>query len=98
MLAFIFALLGVTALIILGIAVSLYLYNQGVVGKRYVRGLQLVAVDSMDDEAMEEQFYMSGDAMAFETTHYARVGMLVLLGGIVVIGMFVSAGINMLVH
>ncbi len=95
----VFGVLGI--LVVCGVAVSLYLFNRGVLGKRSRRS-RLVATGTSADETVtgEESdepaimFNTSDD----ETSRYARKSIFVFLGGLLVIGILLTTIINAVRH
>jgi hypothetical protein len=101
MMAFLITIAFVVTLIVFGVYISAYLYNQGAIGSHSInrsRRFQGFAVESSADTLTAEDRYMSGNSGVYATTHYARWGFLVLSGFSVVIVMIVVSVIGALIH
>lgn len=99
---FVLALVLFGLLIVGGIVLNLYLYSNGVVGRRYamrLQGLQSATAYSMAEEAaIENEFYSHIGADIDESARYARRGLLVMLGVASTAVFVVSAMVSVLLH
>ena len=92
-----FGLVGL--LVVGGVGVSLYLFSCGVIGGRRgrARRLQRVAIETGMNDDSDDEGYMV-DADVDETSRYARIGVLFLFSGMVVVGMLLTMLYNVLPH
>ncbi|MDQ6659523.1 MAG: hypothetical protein M3Z24_00995 [Chloroflexota bacterium] len=83
MIAFLVVALFVIVIVAMsvGIAISLYLFNQGAVGKKRTRRFRTLAIEALSNESA----YSGKSSMLDAETQYARTAMFVLLGGMVVL-------------
>ncbi len=101
MLAFLFALGLFGVVIAVGVCVSVYLYNSGVIGNRRLRRsrrMQAIAVEAASEDDGEEQGYMNINPTDDSTTRLARVALIVFLGCFMVLVLLVSTFINGALH
>ncbi len=101
MLAFLFAVGLFGVVIAVGVSVSVYLYNSGVIGNRRLRRsrrMQAIAVEAASEDDGEEQGYMNINPTDDSTTRLARVALIVFLGCFMVLILLVSTFINGALH
>jgi hypothetical protein len=101
MLAFLFAFGLFGVVIAVGVCVSVYLYNSGVIGNRRLRRsrrMQAIAVEAASEDDDEEQGYMNINPTDDSTTRLARVALIVFLGCFMVLILLVSTFINGALH
>ena|ERR1700730_15787260 len=101
MLAFLFAFGLFGVVIAVGVSVSVYLYNSGVIGnrrRRRSRHMQAIAVEAASEDDGEEQGYMNINPTDDSTTRLARVALIVFLGCFMVLILLVSTFINGALH
>ena len=101
MLAFLFAFGLFGVVIAVGVSVSVYLYNSGVIGnrrRRRLRRMQAIAVETASEDDGEEQGYMNINPTDDSTTRLARVALIVFLGCFMVLILLVSTFINGALH
>lgn len=101
MLAFLFAVGLFGVVIAVGVSVSVYLYNSGVIGNRRLRRsrrMQAIGVEAASEDDGEEQGYMNINPTDDSTTRLARVALIVFLGCFMVLILLVSTFINGALH
>nr|HET6902117.1 hypothetical protein [Ktedonobacteraceae bacterium] len=93
----VFGVVGI--LVVCGVGISLYLFNCGALGRRRRRSqrVEMVADEAMTEEERDEQASMV-DADVDITSHYARNGIIVFFGGVVVIGILLTTIFNAVRH
>lgn len=93
----VFGVLGI--LVVCGVGINLYLFNRGVLGRRRRRSRR---VDTDADEAMTEEERAEQasmvDADVDVTSRYARNGIIVFFGGVLVIGILLTTIFNAVRH
>jgi hypothetical protein len=103
MLPFLWTFGSLSFLIVCGICISLSLYKQGVFGPRgYSRARLYQALvedeeSAGDDESGVEPYTKVSGADA-EASRYARRGLLVFLGGVIVVVMLLSSLLSAVLH
>jgi len=93
----VFAVVGI--LVVCGVGISLYLFNRGALGRRRrrARRVDTVADETITDEERDEQVSMV-DADVDVTSRYARNGIIVFFGGLLVIGILLTTIFNAVRH
>lgn len=96
--AFLIAFSLVSLLVACGVGMSLYLYSCGAIGRRstHVRHAQRVAVQTVMDDDDDDEYMI--DTHIDGTSHYARNGVMLLFGGMIVVGMLLTMLYNLLPH
>jgi hypothetical protein len=93
----VFGVVGI--LVVCGVGISLYLFNCGALGRRRRRSRRVdtVADEAMTEEERAEQAPMVG-ADVDVTSRYARNGIIVFFGGVLVIGIVLTTIFNAVRH
>ncbi len=96
--AFLIAFSLVSLLVACSVGMSLYLYSCGAIGRRstYVRPAHRVAIQTVMDDDDDDEYMI--DTHIDGTSHYARNGVMLLFGGMMVVGMLLTMLYNLLPH
>jgi hypothetical protein len=102
MVTFLYVLGSFGLLVVLGLAVSLYLYHGGAIGRKHFvrsRNFRALAFETAVEDDSQYQFYMgTAPADGGATSRFARNGLIVLLASLVIIVAFVSTFVGAVVH
>jgi hypothetical protein len=96
MLPFLLTFGFISLLIVCGMRMSLYLYQQGVFGKR--RYGSTLRYRTIVEEESEVQPYTNVIGADAASSRYARHGLLVCLGGLLVVVMLISTLVSVLLR
>ncbi|TMD64113.1 MAG: hypothetical protein E6I91_11480 [Chloroflexi bacterium] len=96
MLTFLLTFGFISLLIVCGMRISLYLYQQGVFGKRrYGSTLRYRTIVEEESAVQAYTNLLRADA---ESSRYARHGLLVCLGGLAVVVILISTLVSIILH
>ena len=91
-------LILVSLLIVGGVVVNLYLYSRGAVGSSARRLHPANAGATGREATIEDLFYMRIGETTDDGVRYARVGLLVILSAVLVLGSILISALNVIAH
>ena len=91
-------LILVSLLIVGGVVVNLYLYSRGAVGSSSRRMHPANAGAPGREATIEDLFYMRIGETTDDGVRYARVGFLVILSAVLVLGSILISALNVIPH
>ena len=96
----VFGVVGI--LVVCGVAISLYLFNRGALGRRSRRSRPVdtdtISDETVTDEQSGEQAITVSSGNVDVTSRYARKSIIVFFGGLLVIGILLITIFNAIRH